>query len=123
MEAGCIENSCISITSNKIVHNTRKETINNAYRLEEECSTQYTSPLSFEDNFPCVCRDESFIPYIDGLPAMKRNIGGPFMMPIVDKFADMGTILIGKVESGECKKGKPTHFLLRRGSRQSNTLV
>ena len=39
---------------------------------------------------------------------MKRNIGGPFMMPIVDKFADMGTILIGKVESGECKKGKPT---------------
>jgi len=50
--------------------------------------------------------DESFIPYIDGLPAMKRNIGGPFMMPIVDKFADMGTILIGKVESGECKKGQ-----------------
>jgi len=37
---------------------------------------------------------------------MKRNIGGPFMMPIVDKFSDMGTILIGKVESGECRKGQ-----------------
>lgn len=50
--------------------------------------------------------DESFIPYIDSLPAMKRNVGGPFMMPIVDKFSDMGTILIGKVESGECRKGQ-----------------
>ena len=37
---------------------------------------------------------------------MKRNVGGPFMMPIVDKFSDMGTILIGKVESGECRKGQ-----------------
>ena len=84
---------------------------------------QYASPLSFEDNFRFVCRDESFIPYIDGLPAMKRNIGGPFMMPIVDKFADMGTILIGKVESGECKKGKPSHFLFHRGSRKLNVSV
>jgi len=49
---------------------------------------------------------ESFIPYIDSLPAMKRNVAGPFMMPIVDKFSDMGTILIGKVESGECRKGQ-----------------
>jgi len=50
--------------------------------------------------------EESFIPYIDSLPAVKRNVGGPFMMPIVDKFSDMGTILIGKVESGECRKGQ-----------------
>jgi len=49
---------------------------------------------------------ESFIPYIDALPAVKRNVGGPFMMPIVDKFSDMGTIVIGKVESGECRKGQ-----------------
>jgi peptide chain release factor subunit 3 len=28
------------------------------------------------------------------------------MMPIVDKFSDMGTILIGKVESGDCVKGQ-----------------
>ena len=37
---------------------------------------------------------------------MKRNVSGPFMMPIVDKFSDMGTILIGKVESGDCTKGQ-----------------
>ena len=28
------------------------------------------------------------------------------MMPIVDKFSDMGTIVIGKVESGDCVKGQ-----------------
>jgi len=57
------------------------------------------------DNFPSYT-GAPFIPYIDSLPPLKRNIGGPFMMPIVDKFSDMGTILIGKVESGECRKGQ-----------------
>ena len=28
------------------------------------------------------------------------------MMPIVDKYADMGTVVIGKVESGSCFKGQ-----------------
>ena len=51
-------------------------------------------------------REESFIPYIDDLPELKRNVSGPFMMPIVDKFSDMGTIVIGKVESGDCVKGQ-----------------
>jgi len=50
--------------------------------------------------------EEPFIPYIDNLPELKRNVSGPFMMPIVDKYADMGTILIGKVESGDCVKGQ-----------------
>merc|ERR1712020_405725 len=27
-------------------------------------------------------------------------------MPIVDKYSDMGTVVIGKVESGECEKGQ-----------------
>ncbi|CAB4055400.1 ERF3 [Lepeophtheirus salmonis] len=51
-------------------------------------------------------KGESFISYIDSLPPPKRNTNGPFMMPIVDKFADMGTVVIGKVESGDCKKGQ-----------------
>ncbi len=28
------------------------------------------------------------------------------MMPIVDKYTDMGTVVIGKVESGQCSKGQ-----------------
>jgi len=47
----------------------------------------------------------SFIPYIDSLPTLKRHNDGPFMMPIVDKYSEMGTVVIGKVESGETKKG------------------
>jgi len=49
--------------------------------------------------------EEPFIPYIDDLPSLQRNVSGPFMMPIVDKYSDMGTVVIGKVESGECEKG------------------
>jgi peptide chain release factor subunit 3 len=47
----------------------------------------------------------SFIPYIDSLPTLHRQVDGPFMMPIVDKYSEMGTVVIGKVESGKCKKG------------------
>jgi len=46
-----------------------------------------------------------FIPYIDNLPSLKRQVDGPFMMPIVDKYSEMGTVVIGKVESGRCNKG------------------
>lgn len=47
----------------------------------------------------------AFIPYINNLPPLNRNISGPFMMPIVDRYNDRGTIVMGKVESGCCKKG------------------
>jgi len=47
----------------------------------------------------------SFIPYLDTLPELKRQVTGPFMMPIVDKYSDMGTVVIGKVESGKTEKG------------------
>jgi len=46
-----------------------------------------------------------FIPYIDSLPTLERHNDGPFMMPIVDKYSEMGTVVIGKVESGQTKKG------------------
>ena len=71
---------------------------------------KYDATVNWKLNkqFGFFSRGESFIPYIDSLPAMKRNVAGPFMMPIVDKFSDMGTILIGKVESGECRKGNTT---------------
>jgi translation elongation factor EF-1alpha len=52
------------------------------------------------------CRGEAFIPYIDQLPSLGRVCGGPFMMPVVDKYKDMGTVVMGKVESGEARKGQ-----------------
>ena len=50
--------------------------------------------------------EQPFISYIDALPTLKRNVSGPFMMPIVERFSDMGTVVMGKVESGECFKGQ-----------------
>lgn len=50
-------------------------------------------------------RGPAFIPFIDELPSLNRKTDGPFIMPIVDKYKDMGTVLMGKVESGMAKKG------------------
>ncbi|KAG5675326.1 hypothetical protein PVAND_005237 [Polypedilum vanderplanki] len=47
-----------------------------------------------------------FIPFIDDLPSLNRKTDGPFIMPIVDKYKDMGTVVMGKVESGMAKKGQ-----------------
>ncbi|XP_055689314.1 eukaryotic peptide chain release factor GTP-binding subunit ERF3A [Lutzomyia longipalpis] len=48
----------------------------------------------------------AFIPFIDDLPSLGRKTDGPFIMPIVDKYKDMGTVVMGKVESGCAKKGQ-----------------
>lgn len=48
----------------------------------------------------------SFIDFIDNLPSMNRKSDGPFIMPIVDKYKDMGTVVMGKVESGTARKGQ-----------------
>lgn len=51
-------------------------------------------------------RGMPFIPFIDQLPSLNRQFDGPFIMPIVDKYKDMGTVVMGKVESGCAKKGQ-----------------
>ncbi|XP_022103352.1 eukaryotic peptide chain release factor GTP-binding subunit ERF3A-like [Acanthaster planci] len=47
----------------------------------------------------------AFIPYIDSLPSLGRKQDGPLRMPITDRFKDMGTILLGKIEGGKIRKG------------------
>lgn len=51
-------------------------------------------------------RGPAFIPFIDALPSLNRQYDGPFIMPIVDKYKDMGTVVMGKVESGCARKGQ-----------------
>ncbi|XP_039289643.1 eukaryotic peptide chain release factor GTP-binding subunit ERF3A isoform X2 [Nilaparvata lugens] len=51
-------------------------------------------------------RGEAFIPFIDNLPSLNRKMDGPFLMPVVEKYKDMGTVVMGKVESGNMKKGQ-----------------
>lgn len=60
----------------------------------------------------------AFIPFIDELPSLNRKTDGPFIMPIVDKYKDMGTVLMGKVESGVAKKGTNLLVMPNRVSMQ-----
>lgn len=63
-----------------------------------------------------VCSGPAFIPFIDQLPSLNRKTDGPFIMPIVDKYKDMGTVVMGKVEAGECKKGQNLMIMPNRVS-------
>ncbi|KAM5221710.1 eukaryotic peptide chain release factor GTP-binding subunit ERF3B isoform 1-T1 [Ctenodactylus gundi] len=47
-----------------------------------------------------------FIPYLDNLPNFNRSMDGPIRLPIVDKYKDMGTVVLGKLESGSIFKGQ-----------------
>ncbi|XDB66885.1 PREDICTED: eukaryotic peptide chain release factor GTP-binding subunit ERF3B [Capra hircus] len=47
-----------------------------------------------------------FIPYLDNMPNFSRSIDGPIRLPIVDKYKDMGTVVLGKLESGSIFKGQ-----------------
>jgi len=39
------------------------------------------------------------------MPMVDRKIGAPLMMPVSEKYKDMGTIIVGKIESGHLRKG------------------
>uniref|UniRef100_A0AAY4C1Q1 Tr-type G domain-containing protein n=1 Tax=Denticeps clupeoides TaxID=299321 RepID=A0AAY4C1Q1_9TELE len=45
-----------------------------------------------------------FIPHLDSLPNFNRSSDGPVRLPIVDKYKDMGTVILGKLESGSISK-------------------
>ncbi|XP_051824877.1 eukaryotic peptide chain release factor GTP-binding subunit ERF3A-like [Antechinus flavipes] len=47
-----------------------------------------------------------FVPYLDDLPNFNRSVDGPIRLPIVDKYKDMGTVVLGKLESGSICKGQ-----------------
>ena len=51
-------------------------------------------------------KEESLIKYLDNLPPLSRNETGPVRFPIVDKYRDMGVILLGKLESGQIIRGQ-----------------
>jgi peptide chain release factor subunit 3 len=34
-----------------------------------------------------------------------RDINAPFMLPVSEKYNEMGTMVMGKIESGRVKKG------------------
>ncbi|KAK4879058.1 hypothetical protein RN001_007204 [Aquatica leii] len=49
-------------------------------------------------------KDPPFIPFIEELSSLNRKTNEPFIVPIVDKYKDMGTVVMNKVESRERRK-------------------
>ena len=47
----------------------------------------------------------SLLEYLDELKSLERKVKAPFMMPINGKYRDMGTMIEGKIEAGQMKKG------------------
>ena len=47
----------------------------------------------------------SLLEYLDNLKTLERKVKAPFMMPVSGKYKDMGTMIEGKIEAGQCKKG------------------
>lgn len=83
-----------------------------------------TKYAEWKNSFKCShFRGPAFIPFIDQLPSLNRRIDGPFIMPIVDKYKEMGTVLMGKVESGECKKGQSLLVMPNRVRLSSCSIV
>lgn len=55
-----------------------------------------------------------FIPHLDNLPNLNRSSDGPVRLPIVDKYKDMGTVILGKLESGSISKGQQLFMMPNR---------
>ena len=43
--------------------------------------------------------------HLDTMPMIERKFDAPLLMPINEKYKDMGTVVSGKIEAGGCKKG------------------
>lgn len=72
----------------------------------------------------CSCfRGDPFITFIDNLPSLNRKMDGPFLMPVLEKYKDMGTVVMGKVESGEMRKGQSLLLMPNRVNKCLCSLV
>lgn len=70
---------------------------------------------------PAVCpwyTGPSLIELLDHMKLPDRKIDGALMIPIADKFREMGIMISGKLESGKVKKGQNVMILPNKKSTQ-----
>ncbi|KAF9462615.1 P-loop containing nucleoside triphosphate hydrolase protein [Collybia nuda] len=76
--------------------------------------------LNLKDPVPkSVCSwwdGQSLLQQLDHMPMVDRKINAPLMMPVSEKYKDMGTVIVGKVESGHLRKGD--HLILMPNKEQ-----
>ncbi|KAJ3127208.1 translation termination factor GTPase eRF3 [Nowakowskiella sp. JEL0407] len=56
----------------------------------------------------------SLLELLNNMELAARKVDAPLMMPISDKFKDMGTIVTGKIESGRIRKGQQVLIMPNR---------
>lgn len=47
----------------------------------------------------------SLLQFLDEMPSIDRRLDKPFLMPVSGKYREMGTVVLGKIESGRVSKG------------------
>ncbi|GHJ86207.1 hypothetical protein NliqN6_2609 [Naganishia liquefaciens] len=47
----------------------------------------------------------SLLEYLDNFPITDRKVNAPFMLPVSEKYNEMGAMVVGKAETGHVKKG------------------
>ena len=52
-----------------------------------------------------ICSGPSLLGHLDKMPMVDRKMKSPVMIPVSEKYKDMGTIAVGKLESGHIRKG------------------
>ncbi|XP_060068622.1 eukaryotic peptide chain release factor GTP-binding subunit ERF3A-like [Ylistrum balloti] len=67
-------------------------------------------------------RGPSLIDYLDDLNSLNRSTEMPVRMPIVDKYRDMGTLLLGKLEAGVINKNMSLMVMPNRAIVKVNQL-
>lgn len=60
---------------------------------------------------------------MDNMTLADRKNNAPLMMPISEKYSDMGTVIVGKVESGKLRKGQSLLLMPNKVSRALSQLV
>ncbi|CAB3989409.1 eukaryotic peptide chain release factor GTP-binding subunit ERF3A isoform X1 [Paramuricea clavata] len=78
-----------------------------------------------EELDPNVCKwysGKPFLTYIDELPNLQRSNSGPVRLPVAEKYKEMGTMILGKLESGMISKGQNLMLMPNKVSVEVMTL-
>jgi peptide chain release factor subunit 3 len=63
-----------------------------------------STPLCFRVK-ALTTRGPPLIEFMDNMEILDRDVNAPFMFPVSEKYNEMGTMVMGKIESGRVKKG------------------
>lgn len=58
----------------------------------------------------------SLLQFLDNIEVLDRDVNAPFMLPISEKYNELGTMVMGKIESGRVRKGDTLLLMPNRAS-------